>query len=458
MPTFEYRSTIPVSAADLFAYHDRPGALERLLPPWEKIRVLERTGGIRDGGKLVMEMNIGPLRKRWVALHHDYIAGHQFVDTQANGPFASWVHTHKCVAESPTSSTLIDHIEYKLPGAVAGALLGDAYVRKQLTRMFHFRHVRTHDDLLRHAKFADRPRMRIAITGASGVVGTHLEPFLTTAGHAVLRLIRGTAMTESDVAWDPASGRLDVTKLQGIDAIIHLAGRNIAVRWNEKNRKEIWESRVTATEKLCRTLAAMSNPPKTLICASGIGYYGNRGDEVLAEISAPGSGFTADICKAWEAATEPARQAGIRVVNLRIGPALSLKGGILKELLTPARWGLTGRVGTGRQYVPWIALDDLVYLIHHVLMTGTIHGPLNAVAPTPIRQIDFIRTLGRVIRRPTVLPMPAPAVRLLFGQMGNELLLGSARVSSATATQSGFEFMHPQLEEALRFELGITTP
>jgi uncharacterized protein (TIGR01777 family) len=456
MPTFEYRSIMPVSAENLFAYHDRPGALERLLPPWENIKVLERTGGIPDGGKLIMEMKIGPLRKKWIALHHDYVAGRQFVDTQASGPFSAWEHTHKCVAESASTSTLIDHIEYKLPGGAAGAMLGDAFVQKQLTRMFRFRHARTHNDLLRHGTFEDRPRLRIAVTGASGVVGSHLEPFLTTGGHTVMRLVRGAAKSESEIAWNPATGSIDESKLQGVDAIIHLAGRNIAVRWNARNRKEIWESRITSTENLWRTLATMPHPPKTLICASAVGFYGSRGDEVLAETSAPGTGFSADICKAWEAATSPARQAGIRVVNLRIGPALSLKGGMLKELLTPAKLGLAGRVGNGRQFVPWIALDDLVGLIHHALMTDSIEGPLNAVAPRPARQIEFIRTLGRVIHRPTLLPLPASAVRWLFGQMGEELLLGSARVSSAAATQSGFEFLHPQLEEALRFELGRT--
>jgi uncharacterized protein (TIGR01777 family) len=305
--------------------------------------------------------------------------------------------------------------------------------------------------LIRHE---NRPKLRIIISGATGLVGSTLAPFLTVAGHRVERLVRGGPRNPDEIAWDVESGGVDSERVSGADALIHLAGRNIATRWTKAAREEIWISRVPATEKVCRTLAAMKDPPKTLITASGIGYYGDRGDELLTEESSSGTGFTADICKAWEAATLPAERAGIRVIRLRIGVVLAARGGALRKMLLPTRLGLSGPIGSGRHYVSWIGLDDLVGIIYHLLMSPQANGVFNAVAPEPVRQKEFIRTFARVLHRPAILPMPAGVVRLLFGQMGQETLLTSMRVAPAALTASNFTFLHCELEEAMRFEYG----
>jgi uncharacterized protein (TIGR01777 family) len=454
MNVFEKSSSIPVSSKELFTYHDRPGALERLLPPWRDFEVIERSGGIRDGGRVKVRMRIGPFSREVTALHHDFIDGKQFVDEQESGPFAVWKHTHQFLAETNNSSTLLDRIEYRLPGGIVCNRVFGSPVRKEVERMFRFRHARTQNDLIRQSPYESRPKLRIIISGATGLVGSGLTPFLTVAGHRVERLVRGRPRNRDEIAWDVESGGVDSERVSGADALIHLAGKNIAMRWTKAAREEIWNSRVPATEKLCRTLAQMKNPPKTLIVASGIGYYGNRGDELLTEESSSGSGFTADICKAWEAATSPAEQAGIRVIRLRIGVVLAARGGALGKMFLPTRLGLSGPIGSGSQYVSWIALDDLVGAIYHLLMSPQASGVFNAVAPEPVRQREFIKTFARVLHRPAMLPMPAGAVTLLFGQMGQETLLTSMRVAPAALTASNFTFVHRRLEAAMRFEYG----
>ncbi len=300
--------------------------------------------------------------------------------------------------------------------------------------------------------------MKILISGSTGLVGAALTPFLTAGGHQVTRLTRSEpAAGETAIRWDPMGGALDVDKLEGFDAVVHLAGENIAAgRWNEERKQRIRDSRVKGTRLLAESLARLKTRPKVLVCASAIGYYGERGDQIVNEDSAAGSGFLPEVCREWEAACEPARQAGIRVVNLRIGVVLSRHGGALAKMLTPFKLGVGGRVGGGRQYFSWIALDDLVGVIHHVLVNEGLRGPVNAVAPRPVTNRELTKTLGRVLWRPTLLPMPAFAVRLLFGEMGNDLLLGSTRVEPARLLASGYAFRFGELEAALRHVLGKT--
>lgn len=238
---------------------------------------------------------------------------------------------------------------------------------------------------------------------------------------------------------------------EGPDAVVHLAGENIArARWSERQKALIRDSRVKGTRLLCDLLARYSPPPKALVCASAVGYYGDRADEILKEESAPGSGFLADVCREWEAATQPAVERGIRVVNLRIGIVLSPMGGALAKMLTPFKLGVGGTIGSGRQYMSWIALDDVVGAIHFALTNESLHGPVNAVAPNPVTNREFTHTLGRVLSRPTLFPMPAFAARLVLGEMADALLLASARVEPAQLLASGFTFRHPDLEAALR--------
>jgi uncharacterized protein (TIGR01777 family) len=299
--------------------------------------------------------------------------------------------------------------------------------------------------------------MRILVTGSSGLIGSALVPFLTSQGHQVVRLVRpGKASGEDVAVWDPDAGKLDAHALEQLDAVVHLAGENIAAgRWTESVKKRIRESRVRGTALLSETLASLAAPPRVMIAASAVGYYGSRGDEVLTEESLPGSGFLAEVAKEWEGATGPARRKGIRVVNLRTGMVLSGKGGALKAMLPAFKTGAGGKLGDGKQYISWIAIDDLVRAIAHAIVTESLNGPANAVSPNPVQNAEWTEILGKVLGRPTLLAMPAPLVRLIFGEMADALLLASQRVEPRRLLASGFTFEFPDLEPALRHVLGM---
>jgi uncharacterized protein (TIGR01777 family) len=296
--------------------------------------------------------------------------------------------------------------------------------------------------------------MNILVTGASGLIGTALGPSLTSRGHEVTRLVRGQSPSEGKSArWDPMAGSIDASALAGVDAVVHLAGENIAERWTAAKKARIRDSRVKGTQLLCETLTRLPSPPKVLVSASAIGYYGDRGEETLTDDSPPGRGFLPEVCRAWEAAAEPARQQGIRVVHLRLGVVLSAAGGALAKMLPPFRLGLGGVLGSGRQYMSWIALDDVVGAIQHAIVTDALQGPTNAVAPNAVTNQEFTKTLGKVLGRPTAIPLPAFGARLMFGEMADELLLASARVQPTKLLASGYQFRYPELEDALRHVL-----
>ena len=297
--------------------------------------------------------------------------------------------------------------------------------------------------------------MKVLVTGATGLVGSALVPVLTANGHEVFRLTRSEAKLANDIHWNPTSRDLPKARLEGLDAVVHLAGENIAAsRWTNKVKERLRFSRVDTTKFLCDARAELQHPPKILVCASAFGYYGQRGAEILTESTSPGTGFLADLCRDWEAACEPARKMGMRVVNLRIGVILSPKGGALAKMLTPFRMGVGGVIGSGRQYWSWISIDDVVEAIHTSLTNSHLSGPVNATAPTPVTNADFTKTLGTVLGRPTIFPMPAFAARLALGEMADDLLLGSARVMPNRLSEANFQFQHPKLEGALRFLLG----
>jgi hypothetical protein len=457
---FIKESVLSAPARAVYDWHARPGAFERLAPPWQALRTVERSGGIANGGRVVFDSRFGPITRRWEAVHRDAVPGERFTDEQLRGPFASWVHTHRFVVEGEHASRLVDEIEYRLPLGAPGAALGGAFAEREIARLFRFRHRRTRDDLARHAAYAGHPRLMVAMSGASGLVGRALAPFLTTGGHAVRPLVRRAAAPGSgEIAWDPARGELDAAALEGCDAVVHLAGENIgAARWTPARKEAIRESRVASTRLLCEALARMARPPRVLVAASAVGWYGASDDERgLDEEAPPGHGFLAELTGAWEAALEPARAAGIRVVALRIGVVIAAQGGALAKMLPAFKAGLGGPIGGGKQWVSWIALDDLVGVAHAALFEESWSGPVNAVSPQAVRQAELARTLGRVLRRPALLPLPAFAVRSLFGEMGQELLLDGARIVPGRLAAAGFPFLHASLEQALRVELGRNT-
>jgi uncharacterized protein (TIGR01777 family) len=294
--------------------------------------------------------------------------------------------------------------------------------------------------------------MRVAVSGSTGLVGSEVVASLSTAGHEVVRLVRRSpAPGEKAVRWDPAKGEVDAAGLEGFDAVIHLAGENVgAGRWTPARKAAIRDSRVNGTRLLCDALAGLARPPKTLVCASAVGYYGDRGGETLAEESPPGTGYLAEVCQEWEAASAPAARKGIRVVALRIGMVLSPEGGALPRMLPLFRAGLGGVLGGGRQYVSWVALDDLPNILLHALQRGDLTGPVNAVAPRPVTNREFTVALGKVLARPTPLPVPAFALRLAVGrEMADALLLASARVVPRRLEETGYRFRFPELGGAL---------
>lgn len=451
MPHFAVTFPVPLSAAACFAWHTRTGSFARLMPPWVRVAVEERCGGLVDGGELHLRVD----GWRWTARYRDVVAGQGFIDEQVAGPFRSWVHTHRMIdSDRPGACQLDETVDWEPPGGALGRVLAGGWIARQLDRFFAFRGRRLQEDLARHAT-APRP-LRVAISGAGGLVGGALADFLDSGGHQVLRLVRrGAEADASNLAWDPAGGLADPERLSGTDAVVHLAGRNLAHgRWTPAVRRELVASRVDATRRLCAQLAGLATPPRTLVVASAVGIYGERGDAVVDETATAGTGFLAELCQAWESACAPARAAGIRVVHARLGVVLAARSGALATMVSVVRCGLAGRLGHGRQGLGWIALDDAIYALHRMLWDDQLSGPINLVAPTPIDQRTFISTLAAVLRRPAVLPAPAWALRLAVGAMADEVLLSGARVLPARLLAAGFRFSLPDLDAALRWELG----
>jgi len=383
---------------------------------------------------------VGPFLRPFVAVQTGLEDGVSFSDAQVSGPFALWEHTHRMLPAGPDRSVLEDDLRYRLPLGLVGNLGGQKLVRAKLEALFAYRHTLVASDLARHRALPG-PALRVGIGGSHGLIGTALAHFLTTGGHTVERLPRSPV--------PPA-------RLDGLDAVVSLAGASVAAgRWSPARKEEIRRSRVENTQALVEAMRACARPPRVLISGSAIGLYGDRGSEALDEASLPGKGFLAEVCQAWEAAARGAESLGARVVLLRTGIVLSANGGALQKLAPVFRAGLGGRVGPGTQVYSWIALEDVVGAIHFALRTPSLTGPINLTAPEAATNGAFTKALGAVLHRPTAVPFPAAAVRALFGEMGMETLLASAQVAPRVLLDAGFTFRWPGLREALRFCLGV---
>ncbi|MEM9696417.1 MAG: NAD-dependent epimerase/dehydratase family protein, partial [Myxococcota bacterium] len=319
---FSRRVHLPSDANEAFAWHARDGAFERLTPPWEKVEVIHRTGPLAEGMRATLAVRVGPFAPRWVAEHIDVKPGQGFVDRQENGPFGLWEHHHRLDHDPAGGCWLEDDIRYETPLYPFGRI-GKPFVEHKLDRMFGYRHDVTVHDLAAHKRMQELlggRKLTIAISGASGLVGSALAPFLSTGGHTVKRLVRREPAAEDEVRFDVRRGLVDAAALEGVDAVVHLAGENVGEgRWTEDKRRRILESRTESTRLLAETLARLQKPPSVLVSASAIGFYGDRGDAILDEEASAGTGFLADVCRAWERETEAAEAAGIRVVHARIG-------------------------------------------------------------------------------------------------------------------------------------------
>ncbi len=451
----EWRTEIDAGAEALFSWHARPGAFERLVPPWESVRLVSPHPGISDGSRVTLAIRTGPFTSTWVARHEGVEPGRGFVDVQERGPFARWRHTHRFEPAAEGRSSLIDRLDCDLPGGPLGEL-AEPWLRRKLNRTFRYRHAVTRDDLALHGRWADQPRLVVAISGASGLIGSALAALLTSGGHRVVRLVRRPPRA-GEIQWDPDAGQLAPDALAGVDAVVHLAGESIAgSRWSPAQQERIRSSRARGTETLARAIAAATPRPRVLVSASAVGLYGDRGADPLDETAVPGAGFLASVAQAWENAAAPARDAGVRTAFARFGIVLTPAGGALAQMLPPFKVGLGAPLGSGHQWMSWISLDDTIGALLHLLMSE-VEGPVNVVAPEAVTNGDFTDALGHAVRRPTFLPpVPPFALRALVGGLADEGLLASTRVVPARLQATGYHFRHPTLELALSHVLGTS--
>jgi uncharacterized protein (TIGR01777 family) len=423
-----------------------------MVPPWERVQVLSRVGGVDDGGRVELRVGRAPLSWRMTVRHRDAIPGHGFTDEQVEGPFGEWEHQHRMEAAGPGRTRLTDRVRYEPPLGPVGSLSDALVIRRRLERVFRYRHVTLAEDLAAHRRARLVPQA-VAITGSSGLIGSALVPYLTSGGHTVRRVVRREP-GKGEIAWDPEAKTIERGKLEGLDAVVHLAGESIASgRWNSARKERIRRSRVEGTRLLAETLAGLARPPKVLVAASAMGIYGDRGDEELTEASPPGQGFLADLGQEWEGATQPAASAGIRVVHARFSLVLTPAGGTLGKMLPAFEAGGGARLGNGRQWWSWVSIDDAIGLLLHAIATPSLAGPLNVAAPGAQRNRAFTETLGHVLGRPTLLALPRQALHLALGELADSAL-SSARLVPTVAARTGYAFRHPDLRQALRHVLG----
>jgi len=446
----EYSSVVAEPRAEVWNWYSRPGAIHRLLPPWQPMTAVTEARSLADG-RAVLAL---PAGLRWVAQHKpaEYVPTRRFVDelssdaTPMSWPprlLGRWRHVHEFDDAVPGQTLVTDRVEAPVPAAA-------------LRSTFVYRHRQTVDDLAAHRTAAEHgtTALVVAVTGSSGLVGSALTAFLTTGGHRVIRLVRRPASGPDERTWDPLEPAADL--LSGVDAVVHLAGESIAGRFSEAHKRAIRDSRIEPTRCLAEAAAASQDGPATFVSASAIGLYGfDRGDEQLAESGGRGEGFLADVVAEWEAATTPAEHAGLRTVTVRTGIVQAARGGTLRLLRPLFAAGLGGRLGDGRQWLSWIGIDDLIDVYHRALWDERLSGPVNAVAPQAVRNSEYTAALARVLHRPAVLPVPSLGPRLLLGAEGvRELAGASQHVLPARLLALGHRFRHPEVAGALGHQLG----
>lgn len=450
---------IPATNKEAFDYHAREGALERLVPPWSILTVTSHEGDIRDGAMSTFKVSFGLIGLKWTAVHFGYLQDRQFQDKMVKGPFQSWIHTHSFIPDEIGHCIMEDKIAYSPPFGKLGPILLNNTIQNNLNQLFHYRHrILSNDSNL--WKIAERSKgQKILITGSHGLIGSSLIPLLTAAGeHKIRRLARPSSNRNNtnshSMVWNPNDGKVNVKDLEGFDVVIHLAGENIFGRWTDSKKQRILESRIKSTKLLCDSLIKLANPPSTLICASATGFYGNQGNEVLTEESKPGFGFLSDVCRKWEESTETARDAGIRVVNTRFGVVLTPKGGMLQKLLALSRFGLGLRLGDENQHISWVSIEDVIGSIFYSIINSSIRGPVNVVSPNPVTNLEFSKTLARIVKSKIMLPISQKLARMMLGELADAMIASSTLVVPNKLSLAGYRFVNPDLEDTLRLLLG----
>ena len=461
---FVKRSLIPYNVNTLFDYHTRDGALERLVPPWSGLNVVSQKGGINNDAISIFRIKLGPINFKWVSKHFGYIHNSQFQDKMISGPFQKWVHTHSFIPQGINQCIIEDKIDYIPKLGKIGSKIIRKRIQNYLNQLFLYRSRILVNDI-DFEKMSLEKEKKILITGSHGLIGSALIPLLTNIGkHKITRLVKNTNYKnkystsntdhEKIIYWDPEHKKLNHHDLEGFDIVIHLAGENIFGRWTDTKKQKILNSRIEGTTLLAESLTKLSKPPSLLICASAIGYYGNRPNEVLTETSSSGSGFLSKVCQEWEKATKDATEIGIRVVNTRFGIVLTSKGGILQKLLTPFKLGVGVTIGKKEQYISWISIEDVIKSIFYSITNTSIQGPVNVVSPNPVTNLEFSNILKKILNPKLSISINPNITKLIFGKMSDELLSANTYVRPNKLVEMGYKFFNPELEDTLRFLLG----
>ena len=466
MHLFERSTTLECDRQDLFQYHSNPGALNRLIPPWEKITIEHRSDSLKVGSEVFIRNSLFGLPIRWHAQHTELREPESFQDIQLYGPFKTWIHDHVFESNGAGKSILHDRVQYETKFRMIGKL-GLPIVRSKLSAMFAFRHLTTQADLLfqnfLRQHIGDRI-LRVGVTGSTGMIGRRLVDLLSVLGHQAIRILRPASkdriqdfpLSSGAVSWRPGNGFSDNAAMQNLDAVIHLAGKGIAsTRWTDSAKQSIRESRVEGTQWLVRDLCKLDSPPKAFVCASGVGIYGDRSSESLDETAETGDDFLANLARDWESAAMEFEKSGNRVAIGRLGIALHPRHGALAKLLIPFRLGIGGPVGSGRQFWSWIHVDDAAAVFLFLAANPKCTGSYNLVAPEQTDNRTFSRTLAKVLNRPSLLRVPAFALRLMLGEMADAMLLASTRANCRRLIDEGFPFRATRLEDCLRHILGV---
>jgi uncharacterized protein (TIGR01777 family) len=437
-------STVLAPAQFVYDWHTRDGAFERLMPPWESVELLESDGGF-ENREVVVKMKRFGVPIRWVAKHVEAVPGQRFVDEQLSGPFKRWRHSHVFESLGNNRTKMIDDISCALPLSVLSHGVAGGQVKRDVSAMLAYRHAIVGHDLALLAQYPLPPQV-IGITGASGLIGRALVPFLTAAGHKVRHLVRKKRPDwRHECCWDPEVGILD--DFSDMTMLIHLAGESIAapIRWSQKKKNRLVRSRVRATQALVQQLETTPHQIHTFICASAIGIYPDS-TQAMTESSASGEGFLSTLVRDWEAMCNPIRDK-VRVCNARFGVVLHPNGGMLKRLLPLMRAGMLGRIGDGQQFLSWVALDDAIRAIYMMMANASLSGPVNVVSPTPQLQLAWVKEWAKASFRPAMVPLPEPVVRGVMGEMGHELLLKSQHVVPSVLNGINFEFQCPTMTD-----------
>jgi len=477
---FEKSIELPVSQAEAFWYHARPGALNRLVPPWETVEIIKSANSILPGSEVLLRASILGKRLDWLARHDRYEPPNLFSDVQVYGPFASWVHSHSFSAIETNRCTLRDKIDYELPLGALGKLFGSGIASKKLDAMFRFRHRQTFEDLSfgnALLNFTKGEIKTVAVSGCNGLIGKSVCSLLTVLGHRIIKLDRSKDSSPtakefisnnaaslpnfdsrpivSKTPWDPKNGLLRPEDLDGIDAVIHLAGKGIGdSRWSESVRNELISSRVDATEKLTSQLARLSNPPKAFVSASGVGIYGSIGTSVADESFPVADDFLGELASNWESASSSLETCRTRRCFGRLGIVLDPRSGALAKLLPVVRWGVGGSMGDGNQYWSWISKEDAASAFIWLALNPSCSGPYNFVSGAETNR-QFTQSLAILLARPAFLPVPSVALKIALGEMADSLLLASTHASNRKLLSSGFQFRSNSLKDAFQHILGL---